>query len=689
MRTPTQARRPMPTGGRWLRTALAGSLLFGGVITASVLVGSLSAQAATVVQTITVGSAPEGVSSDGTDVWVANAGGNTVTELNASTGAFVGTIAVGSEPIGVSSDGTDVWVANYGGNSVTELNASTGAVVGTITVGSEPYGVSSDGTHVWVANSGGNSVTELNASTGAVVGTITVGSQPIGVSSDGTHVWVTNAGGNTVTELNASTGAVVGTIAVGSEPFGVSSDGTHVWVANAGGNTVTELDASTGAVVNTIGVGSGPRGVSSDGTDVWVANLNDNTVTELNASTGAVVGTITVGSEPLGVSSDGTHVWVTNVGNKSVTEIAVKSPDVVGFTSTNPTPVVVGGTSYTPTASGGGSTSPVIISLDASSTGCSVNGGGTVTFTSVGTCVIDANQAGDANYTAASEVQQSITVGQGAQTVAFTSTNPSPVVVGGPSYTPTASGGESTSPVIISLDASSTGCSVNGSGVVTFTSVGTCVIDVNQAGDANYTAASEVKQSITVGQDTPSMPTISNLPSSANYGGGFTATVSTTGDGVTSVTSSTPSVCTASGLVVSYGGVGTCTLTAHVAQGTNYTAADGSAQSFTVFGFTITTSSLPSATPGVAYGPVTLQTAGAGTSTSPYVTTLQWKKVSLPKGLKLSKKTGVLSGTPSKKLTGGPSSVKVQVTETVTTRNGKKKVKTKTTVQATIPLTIT
>ncbi len=105
-------------------------------------------------------------------------------------------------------------------------------------------------------------------------------------------------------------------------------------------------------------------------------------------------------------------------------------------------------------------------------------------------------------------------------------------------------------------------------------------------------------------------------------------------------------------------------------------------------GFRITTFSLPSATPGIAYGPVTLQVAGEGTSSSPYMTTLKWKKVRLPKGLKLSK-TGVLSGTPSKKLTAGTSSIKVSVTETVTTLNGKKKVKTKTTVQATIPMTIT
>jgi hypothetical protein len=62
---------------------------------------------------------------------------------------------------------------------------------------------------------------------------------------------------------------------------------------------------------------------------------------------------------------------------------------------------------------------------------------------------------------------------------------------------------------------------------------------------------------------------------------------------------------------------------------------------------------------------------------------LKWKKVTLPKGLKLSS-TGVLSGTPSAKLP-APSSVTVQVTETVTTLNGKKKVKTLTPVQETIP----
>ena len=46
-----------------------------------------------------------------------------------------------------------------------------------------------------------------------------------------------------------------------------------------------------------------------------------------------------------------------------------------------------------------------------------------------------------------------------------------------------------------------------------------------------------------------------------------------------------------------------------------------------------------------AYGPVALQAANLDASASPYTTTLKWKKVSLPKGLRLSS-AGVLWGLP-------------------------------------------
>lgn len=66
------------------------------------------------------------------------------------------------------------------------------------------------------------------------------------------------------------------------------------------------------------------------------------------------------------------------------------------------------GKTFTPTAT---STSglPVTLTLDATSTGCSFSGG-VVTFTSTGTCVINANQPGDGTIPADPQIQRKITV---------------------------------------------------------------------------------------------------------------------------------------------------------------------------------------------------------------------------------------------------------------------------------------
>ena len=100
--------------------------------------------------------------------------------------------------------------------------------------------------------------------------------------------------------------------------------------------------------------------------------------------------------------------------------------------------------------------------------------------------------------------------------------------------------------------------------------------------------------------------------------------------------------------------------------------------------FLIATKALPAATAGVRYPAQQLQAANVGISTPPATTTLKWKKVTLAKGLTLSA-SGLLAGTPA--ASGGtPTSVTVQVTETVVTLNGTTKIRTKTVVRATIPL---
>ena len=117
-------------------------------------------------------------------------------------------------------------------------------------------------------------------------------------------------------------------------------------------------------------------------------------------------------------------------------------------------------------------------------------------------------------------------------------------------------------------------------------------------------------------------------------------------------------------------------------------AGTSAAQSFTLTvvaaPFLITTTSLPDVAPSTAYGPVTLTTSGAGPGA-----TFRWKATGLPKTLKLAATTGVLSGTGSKKLVAGTQyNVTFSVTETVTTVNGKKKTRTKTTATQVITITV-
>ena len=102
------------------------------------------------------------------------------------------------EPDAVAADGTHVWVANASGDSVTELSESTGALVKVLSARSYgfdvPDAIAADGTHVWVADSNGHSVTELSQSTGALVKVLRGIHGPDGIAVDGTHVWVADYG---------------------------------------------------------------------------------------------------------------------------------------------------------------------------------------------------------------------------------------------------------------------------------------------------------------------------------------------------------------------------------------------------------------------------------------------------------------------------------------------------------------
>ena len=119
-----------------------------------------------------------------------------------------------------------------------------------------------------------------------------------------------------------------------------------------------------------------------------------------------------------------------------------------------------------------------------------------MTFNQPGNCVIDANQGGNAQYQPAPQAQQKVTV-RIPQAIQFTSTPPSPAAVGD-TYPVAASGGGSGEPVSFSIDPSTSAmCSFSG-GTVTFNQPGSCVIDANQDGNAQYQRAPQAQQTVTI-----------------------------------------------------------------------------------------------------------------------------------------------------------------------------------------------
>lgn len=269
---------------------------------------------------------PGSVSSNGTDVFVAEGGdhGVILTEVEASTGNIIRKIETDfkynyREPR-VSVDREHAWLTIPEEDLVVEIDPSTGSVVRTIPLGGEPSDVSSDGTDVWVTEETGQ-VVELEASTGSVVRTIPVGGAPDGVSSDGTYVWVANATSESISEIEAATGAVIRTIPVGESTQDVASNGTDVWVTHESG--LTQIEAATGAVVRTVSMSQASH-ISADSKYVWV--FDHQSVTQLNASSGAVINSIYIGDPPGWVSSDGTHVWVTNFYSSTLEDIQISLP---------------------------------------------------------------------------------------------------------------------------------------------------------------------------------------------------------------------------------------------------------------------------------------------------------------------------------------------------------------------------
>jgi hypothetical protein len=212
---------------------------------------------------------------------------------------------------------------------------------------------------------------------------------------------------------------------------GGGGGGGSSYTGNVAGATVTDGvaapdDGPNGEVVITYQVV--PIAVTVAGSQVYGSGTPQFTPSDTPPSGVTVSGSVTCstvnGGTPIAASLDASGSYT--IDSSSCSGLSVPSGYAVTYTggafTVSPASQTVSftalatgtdGQSAALTATGGGSGNPVTFSVDASSgSGVCTVSDDTVSYTAAGTCVIDANQAGDADYTAAPQVQQTIAVQQ-------------------------------------------------------------------------------------------------------------------------------------------------------------------------------------------------------------------------------------------------------------------------------------
>jgi YVTN family beta-propeller protein len=140
-----------------------------------------------------------------------------------------------------SPDGSTLYAAINGQNTIVALNPATGAITRTWNVGIAPRQLSFVGSKLYVSNEGGRK---------AQAGDTTMDSYGTGVPADG-HLGTSTTGTVSVVDTANPSGAV-GSIAVGLHPTAMYVKGNALFVANTNDDTISVIDTTKDAVVQTI-----------------------------------------------------------------------------------------------------------------------------------------------------------------------------------------------------------------------------------------------------------------------------------------------------------------------------------------------------------------------------------------------------------------------------------------------------
>lgn len=224
--------------------------------------------------------------------WETNSSsGPTVTTLAGVAGSYgstdgTGTAARFNSPYSITTDGTNLYVADSGNSTIRKIIIATGQVTtlagsadsngysdgtGTDARFNYPLGIIRNGSNLYVADSGNNTIRKIVIATGQV--TTLAGTAGSYGSSDGT-----------------------GTDALFNGPSGIIRNESNLYVADSANDTIRVIVIATGQVMTLAGTagsygssdGTGtdarfknPSGITTDGTNLYVADSGNSTIRKI------------------------------------------------------------------------------------------------------------------------------------------------------------------------------------------------------------------------------------------------------------------------------------------------------------------------------------------------------------------------------------------------------------------------
>lgn len=265
------------------------------------------------------------IATDGRNLYVSDSANNTIRKIEISTGTVttlagtpgaagssdgVGSTALFNTPQGIATDGTNLYVADSMNRTIRKVEIATGQVatlagtaggvgvndgVGPAAQFTTPYGVATDGTNLYITDSLSGTIRKLVIATGAVTtlagnagvkgvadgtGTAAGFTYPTGIASDGTNLFVVDLQSNVIRKVVIRTGEVTtiagsvgvsgfkngnGTSSLFAAPQDIATDGTNLYVSDTANLVVRTINLGTGDVSTLTGTANTPGYLDGDG----------------------------------------------------------------------------------------------------------------------------------------------------------------------------------------------------------------------------------------------------------------------------------------------------------------------------------------------------------------------------------------------------------------------------------------